>query len=147
MKINKISPSPGATRTNNRRGRGPGSGNGKTGGRGSKGQKSRSGYHRKRGFEGGQMPLMRRVPKRGFTNPFRKEFAPVNVERLNVFPKGATVTPDDLIQARIVRRLDDGVAILGGGEIKHALTVRAHRFSETARAKIEKAGGTAEVIA
>ena len=147
MKINEIRPAPGATRPNHRRGRGPGSGNGKTAGRGSKGQKSRSGYHRKRGFEGGQMPLMRRMPKRGFTNVFRKEFAEVNLDDLNRFEKGATVSPKEMLEARVIRKNGDHVVVLGRGELKHPIVVKAHRFSGAARAKIEAAGGTAEVIA
>jgi large subunit ribosomal protein L15 len=147
MKLNQIAPAKGATRKRKRVGRGPGSGLGKTAGRGNKGQKSRRGYSRKRGHEGGQMPLMRRMPKRGFTNPFRKEYAVVNLDVLNRFPKGGTVTPELLLSERVVRSLRDGIAVLGRGELKHALTVKAHRFSGSAKAKIEAAGGTAEVVA
>lgn len=137
---------PGANRTNKRRGLGLGSGNGKTAGRGYKGQKSRSGYSHKIGFEGGQMPLYRRLPKRGFTNIFRKEFAVVNLETLNRFEDGAQVTPETLKAAGIVRNMRDGIKILGDGVLEKRLTVRAHKFSKTAAEAIEKAGGKAEVI-
>jgi large subunit ribosomal protein L15 len=128
-------------------GRGPGSGLGKTAGRGEKGQKSRSGYGRKLGFEGGQMPLHRRVPKRGFTNArFRKEFAEVNLGRLEVFEAGTIVTPEVLLKRGIVKRLRDGVKILGKGDLTKALTVHAHRFSAAARERITGVGGKAEVL-
>ena len=147
MKINEIAPAPGATKKRKRIGRGPGSGHGKTATRGSKGQKSRSGYHRKRGFEGGQMPLMRRMPKRGFTNIFREDYQEVNLDDLGRrFASGETVTPEGLRKARLVNGTVEKIVILGRGEIKHALTVKAHRFSGTAKAKIEAAGGKAEVI-
>ncbi|MBX5464030.1 MAG: 50S ribosomal protein L15 [Clostridia bacterium] len=128
-------------------GRGPGSGHGKTSTRGTKGQKARTGGAKGAGFEGGQMPLQRRLPRRGFNNArFRKEYATVNVGALNVFEAGSEVTPELLRQRRLVRKLLDGVKILGDGELEQALTVRAHAFSQTARAKIEAAGGKAEVI-
>jgi large subunit ribosomal protein L15 len=128
-------------------GRGPGSGTGKTAGRGENGQKSRSGYSRKVGFEGGQMPLHRRVPKRGFTNaPFRKEFAEVNLGRLEVFEEGTIVTPEVLVKWGIVKRVRDGVKILGKGDLTKALTVHAHRFSAKAKERIAGAGGKAEVL-
>jgi large subunit ribosomal protein L15 len=128
-------------------GRGPGSGTGKTAGRGENGQKSRSGYSRKVGFEGGQMPLHRRVPKRGFTNaPFRKEFAEVNLGRLEVFEDGTIVTPEVLVKRGIVKRVRDGVKILGKGDLTKALTVHAHRFSARAKERIAGAGGKAEVL-
>jgi len=147
MKINQIAPAPGATKKRKRIGRGPGSGHGKTATRGNKGQKSRSGYHRKRGFEGGQMPLMRRMPKRGFVNPFRDDYQEVNLDDLARFGKGETVTPDSLRAARILRGPDGGkVVVLARGDLKHALIVKAHRFSGAAKAKIEAAGGTAEVL-
>ena len=143
--LQDLRPSSGATRPRKRVGRGPGSGLGKTAGRGHKGQKSRSGYHHQRGFEGGQMPLHRRVPKRGFTNIFRREYDVVNLSDLDRFDAGESVTPQDLAK----RRLAHGkrpVKILGGGELKKALTVSAHKFSESARARIEAAGGRCEVL-
>lgn len=123
-----------------------GSGLGKTAGRGNKGQKSRSGARTKRGFEGGQMPLHRRLPKRGFTNIFKKEYAIVNLERLKDFPAGATISPQVLIEAGVVKQLRDGVKILGNGELAHPLNISAHFFSKSAQEKIAKAGGKAEVI-
>jgi large subunit ribosomal protein L15 len=126
-------------------GRGPGSGHGKTAGRGHKGQKSRSGYHHQRGFEGGQMPLHRRVPKRGFTNIFRREYDVVNLSDLDRFEAGASVTPQDLARHRLAHARRP-VKILGGGELKKALTVSAHKFSESARSRIEAAGGSCEVL-
>ena len=143
--LQDLRPSSGATRPRKRVGRGPGSGLGKTAGRGHKGQKSRSGYHHQRGFEGGQMPLHRRVPKRGFTNIFRREYDVVNLSDLDRFDSGESVTPQELAK----RRLAHGrrpVKILGGGELKKALTVSAHKFSESARARIEAAGGRCEVL-
>jgi large subunit ribosomal protein L15 len=140
-----LAPAPGATHSRKRVGRGPGSGHGKTAGRGNKGQKSRTGYRHQRGFEGGQMPLHRRVPKRGFTNIFRVEYDVVNLSQLDRFEAGAAVTPDTLAAARLSgsRR---PVKILGDGEIGKPLTVSAHKFSAGAQAKIEKAGGKCEVI-
>jgi len=146
MKQNTLTPSAGSRRDRKRVGRGPGSGNGKTSGRGEKGQKSRSGYSRKRGFEGGQMPLHRRVPKRGFTNIFRTEFRTVNVERLNDLAAGSVVTPETLQQAGLVKRGKEGLKVLGNGDLKVALTVQAHKFTASAVKKIEAAGGKAEVI-
>ncbi|HET9480871.1 MAG TPA: 50S ribosomal protein L15 [Candidatus Polarisedimenticolia bacterium] len=147
MALHTLRPAAGATRKRKRIGRGPGSGHGKTAGRGSKGFWSRSGSSQKRGFEGGQMPLHRRVPKRGFTNIFRKEYAEVNVDVLAArFPAGATVGPEELKSARVVRKLLHGVKVLGRGAIAHALTVRAHRFSAEAKKKIEAAGGKVEVL-
>ena len=145
--LHNLRPAAGATHKRKRIGRGPGSGHGKTACRGNKGFWSRSGSSQKRGFEGGQMPLHRRVPKRGFTNIFRKEFAEVNVDVLaERFPAGATVGPDELKSSRVVRKLLDGVKVLGRGEITHALTVRAHRVSAEARKKIEAAGGKVELL-
>jgi large subunit ribosomal protein L15 len=146
--LNKIKVPAGATHRKKRVGRGPGSGLGKTAGRGNKGQKSRSGYSRMRGFEGGQMPLHRRLPKRGFTNIFKKQWAEVNLADLEkLFESGATVTPEGLVAAGVVRKSkQDAVVILGQGELKKSLTVRAHRFSASARQKIESAGGKAELI-
>jgi large subunit ribosomal protein L15 len=145
--LHNLKPARGSVRDRKRVGRGPGSGLGKTAGRGEKGQKSRSGYGRKIGFEGGQMPLHRRVPKRGFTNArFRKEFAEVNIGRLDVFEAGTIVTPDVLLKRGIVKRVRDGVKILGKGELTKALTVHAHRFSARAKELIAGAGGKVEVL-
>src|SRR5215210_738472 len=147
--LNNLKPAAGSTHKKKRVGRGPGSGLGKTSGRGNKGQKSRSGYSAKRGFEGGQMPLHRRLPKRGFTNIFKREWAEVNLSRLEeLFEAGATVTLDALVESGVVRKSRrDSVAVLGKGELGKALTINAHRFSESAKKKIEAAGGKAEVIA
>ena len=144
MNLSELHPAPGSRRPRKRRGRGPGSGLGVTAGRGEKGQKSRSGYSRKRGFEGGQMPLIRRVPKRGFHNRNRKEFAVLNVSRLEELD-GAEFTPESLLASGVVSTLRDGLKILGNGEISRAVTVTAHKFSATAREKIERAGGSAVV--
>jgi large subunit ribosomal protein L15 len=145
--LHDLKPAKGSVRNRKRVGRGPGSGLGKTSGRGEKGQKSRSGFSRKTGFEGGQMPLHRRVPKRGFTNhPFRKELATVNLGRLEVFEAGTIVTPDLLVKRGIVRHLRDGLKVLGDGELTKPLTVHAHRFSAKAREAITGLGGKAEVI-
>ncbi len=147
MRLHEIGPAPGAKRRRKRVGRGPGSGWGKTAGRGQKGQKSRSGYSRRWGFEGGQMPLVRRVPKRGFTNIFREEFAEVNVGRLANFAAGTEVTPELLAEQGILRRRETlRVKLLGKGEIGVALTVRVHAASAGARQKIEAAGGRVELI-
>ncbi|HHT01327.1 MAG TPA: 50S ribosomal protein L15 [Firmicutes bacterium] len=146
MRLNDLKPAPGASRARKRVGRGTGSGLGKTSGRGHKGQNARSGGGVRPGFEGGQMPLQRRLPKRGFNNIFKKEYAEVNVSSLNVFPDGSEVTPDDLLAARIIRHVKDGVAVLGNGELTKQLTVRAQRFSKSAVEKIEANGGKAEVI-
>ena len=127
-------------------GRGPGSGLGKTSGRGEKGQKSRSGFKRRLGFEGGQMPLHRRVPKRGFTNIFRKEYAEVNLGRLEIFDVGTIVTPEVLKRRGMVKNVRDGVKVLAQGELTKALTVRAHKFSAKAQERITGLGGKAEVI-
>lgn len=146
--LNNLKAPPAATHKKKRVGRGPGSGLGKTAGRGSKGQKSRSGYSRKRGFEGGQMPLHRRLPKRGFTNIFKKVWAEVNLSALErVFDAGATVSPEELVARGLVRKSrGDAVVLLAQGEIKKALTIKVHRFSEAAKKKIEAAGGTIEKI-
>jgi large subunit ribosomal protein L15 len=128
-------------------GRGIGSKLGKTSGSGNKGQKSRRGYSRRRGFEGGQMPLHRRIPKRGFHNPFGVKFSVINLEELNVFPAGETVTPDLLRAHGFIRRATDPIKVLGDGELKTKLTIHAHAFSSTAKEKITKAGGTFEVVA
>ena len=145
MNLSEIRQPAGQRKRPKRVGRGMGSGMGKTSGRGEKGQKSRAGYSRKRGFEGGQMPLVRRVPKRGFHNPFRKEYAIVNLSRLEVL-EGDTFSPDLLIERGVVKKLGAGLKILGGGEISRALTVSAHCFTKSAKEKIEAAGGKAEVL-
>jgi len=146
MKLHELKPAAGSRKSPKRVGRGPGSGTGKTAGRGHKGQKSRSGYSKKPGFEGGQMPLHRRLPKRGFTNIFRTEYRVVNVERLGGFEAGSVVDPEVLLKAGLLAKGKDGVKVLGNGEIGVALTVRAHRFTGSAAKKIEAAGGTAELI-
>lgn len=147
MKLYELSPAPGSRKTRKRVGRGIGSGLGKTAGRGHKGQNARSGGGVRPGFEGGQTPLYRRLPKRGFTNaPFKKEMVEVNVSKLNVFEPGTVVTPEKLLEAKVIRKLKDGVKILGQGDIKVALTVQAQGFSASAIEKIEAAGGKAEVI-
>jgi large subunit ribosomal protein L15 len=146
--LNNLKAPTGATHKKKRVGRGPGSGLGKTAGRGSKGQKSRSGYSRKRGFEGGQMPLHRRLPKRGFTNTFKREWAEVNLSELeNRFEANAAITPETLVEKGLVRKsMQKSIVILGKGEIKKALSISAHRFSAAAKQKIEAAGGKAEII-
>ena len=147
MGLDKLKPAKGSVRNRKRVGRGPGSGLGKTAGRGEKGQKSRSGFARKPGFEGGQMPLHRRIPKRGFTNHrFKKEFAIVNLGRLEVFETGTIVTPQLLIERGVIKNTRDGVKILGDGALTKALTVRAHKFSAGSQAAITKLGGKAELI-
>jgi large subunit ribosomal protein L15 len=146
--LNNIKAPEGATHRKKRVGRGPGSGLGKTSGRGEKGQKSRSGYSGMRGFEGGQMPLHRRLPKRGFTNIFRKEWAEVNVADLErLFEAGATITPEALVAKGLVRKSKaDAIVVLGQGELKKNLTVKTHRVSAGAKAKIEAAGGSVEAL-
>ncbi len=146
MKLHDLKPAVGATTAPKRLGRGIGSGLGKTSGKGHKGAKARSGGGKRPGFEGGQMPLTMRLPKRGFTNKFRTEFATVNVDRLNIFEDGAVVTPVELIEAGILKNVQDGVKILGNGEITKKLTVKATKFTESAKQKIEAAGGKAEVF-
>ena len=146
MKLHDLKPAEGATTARKRLGRGVGSGLGKTSGKGHKGAKARSGGGKRPGFEGGQMPLTMRLPKRGFTNKWRVEYATVNVERLNIFEDGATVTPVELIQAGILKNVQDGVKILGNGEITKKLTVQANKFTASAKEKIEAAGGKVEVF-
>ena len=146
MRQNELKPAAGSRKNRKRVGRGPGSGLGKTSGRGEKGQKSRSGFSHKRGFEGGQMPLHRRIPKRGFVNIFRKEYLTVNVERLNRFEAGAVVTPESLRDAGLLHKGSLDVKVLGNGDLKVALTVRAHKFTGAAARKIEESGGKAEVL-
>ncbi len=146
MKLNELYPAYGSTTAPKRLGRGIGSGLGKTSGKGHKGAKARSGGGKRPGFEGGQMPLYRRLPKRGFYNAFRTEYAAVNISRLDVFEDGATVNPEDLIIAGIIKNPLDGIKIMGDGEIDRKLTVRAQKFTAAAKEKIEAAGGKAEVI-
>lgn len=141
MKLNELAPKAGATNTRKRVGRGSGSGLGKTAARGMNGQKSRSGYSRKRAFEGGQMPLQRRVPKRGFKNPFRKEYAILNLSSFDRVEKD-TVSIEDYRELGFVKDYLCGIKILGEGEITRAMTIHAHKFSQTAREKIAAAGGT-----
>ena len=146
MKLHDLKPAVGATTAPKRLGRGTGSGLGKTSGKGHKGAKARSGGGKRPGFEGGQMPLTMRLPKRGFTNKWRVEYATVNVERLNIFEDGEVVSPVELIQAGILKNVQDGVKILGNGEITKKLTVQANKFTATAKGKIEAAGGKVEVF-
>jgi large subunit ribosomal protein L15 len=146
MKLHELRAVAGATKNRKRRGRGTASGQGKTGGRGMNGQNSRSGGGTRLGFEGGQMPLYRRTPKRGFTNIWAKEFAEVNVDDLNRFEAGTVVTPELLREKGLVKQVKDGVKILGEGTLEKKITVQAQRFSKSAIEKIESAGGKAEVI-
>ncbi len=147
MKLDELSPAPGAKKPPKRVGRGPGSGHGKTSGRGHKGQKARSGGGKAGGFEGGQMPLYRRVPKRGFTPRRRVEYTVVNLRELRVFAAGSVVDPDRLVLARLIKKAERSrVKILGEGELPHALTVRVHQVSASAGRKIEAAGGRVEVL-
>jgi len=147
VSLSNLGPARGSRKKKVRVGRGIGSKLGKTSGSGNKGQKSRRGYSRRRGFEGGQMPLHRRIPKRGFHNPFTVEFSVINLQELNVFPAGETVTPELLRAHGFVRRATDPIKVLGDGELKNKLTVHAHAFSASAKEKITKAGGTFEVVA
>lgn len=144
MKLHELKPAEGSRQVRNRVGRGTSSGNGKTAGRGQKGQKARSKV--RLGFEGGQMPLFRRMPKRGFNNINRKEYAIVNLDTLNKFEDGAEVTPALLVESGLVKNEKDGIKILGNGELSKKLVVKAHKFSASAKAAIEAAGGQAEVI-
>ena len=146
MKLHELHPAEGSTSAQKRLGRGSGSGLGKTSGKGHKGAKALSGGGKRPGFEGGQMPLYRRVPKRGFNNVFGTEYAEVNVERLEVFEDGAVVDAEALLEARIIRKELDGLKVLGGGELTKKLTVKAAKFSASAKEKIEAVGGKAEVI-
>lgn len=147
MKLHELSPNPGSVSSRKRVGRGPGSGLGKTSGKGHKGQNARSGGGVRVGFEGGQLPLFRRLSKRGFNNfEFRTVYATVNVSDLNRFEDGTTVTPELLIETGLVKKELDGIKVLGNGELTKKLVVKANAFSETAKAKIEKNGGKAEVI-
>ncbi|MCK5757497.1 MAG: 50S ribosomal protein L15 [Clostridiales bacterium] len=147
MKLNELKPAAGSTKTAKRKGRGHATGNGKTAGRGRDGQNSRSGGGVRVGFEGGQMPLYRRIPKRGFTNArFKKNYAEVSLESLNTFRSGSTVDTEKMIKAGIIKKTLDGVVILGNGEITKKLTVKAARFTKSAAEKIEAAGGKVEVV-
>ncbi|HQA47749.1 MAG: 50S ribosomal protein L15 [Clostridiales bacterium] len=146
MKLHELKPAQGAKKKAKRVGRGMSSGHGKTAGRGHKGQKARSGGGVRPGFEGGQMPLQRRIPKRGFTNIFKKEYSVVNLDRLNMFEEGSVITPERLVQEGVIKGAGRRVKVLGDGEIDRALTVRAHKFSKAAAERIEAAGGKAEVI-
>lgn len=146
MKLNQLTATPGATKERKRIGRGYGSGTGKTAGKGHKGQKARAGHGQRPGFEGGQMPMQRRLPKRGFNNIFAKEIAAVNVGALNKFEDGASVDAASLVEAGILNKNCDGVKILSNGKLEKKLTVKANAFSAAAKEKIEAAGGKAEVI-
>ena len=146
MKLHELSPAEGSVKESYRKGRGPGSGNGKTAGKGHKGQNARSGGGVRPGFEGGQLPLYRKLPKRGFHNKFGKTFAIVNIEALNRFEDGAVIDTAALCEAGLVGRVNDGVKILGNGELTKKLTVKAAVFSNAAKEKIEAVGGKTEVI-
>src|ERR1700676_5530768 len=145
--LSNLQPPVGSRKKKVRVGRGMGSKLGKTAGSGNKGQKSRRGYSRRRGFEGGQMPLHRRMPKRGFHSPFRVEYSVINLEELNVFPEGETITPELLRAHGFVRRAKDPIKVLGDGELTVKFTIHAHAFSQSAKDKITKAGGTFAVVA
>jgi large subunit ribosomal protein L15 len=146
MRLEELKPAAGAKKKAKRVGRGPGSGSGKTAGKGHKGQKARSGGVKGAGFEGGQMPLQRRIPKRGFTNIFRREYSVVNLQDLEALAGGDPITPEILVQKGLIKDMKTGVKVLGMGELKAKLTVRAHKFSKSAVEKIQAAGGKVEVI-
>jgi len=146
MRLHELSPVPGSTKERKRKGRGHGSGNGKTAGRGHKGQNARSGGGVRPGFEGGQMPLYRRLPKRGFTNVFANDYVEVKLDWLNKFEDGSEITAEVLKEAGVIKKIKDGIVILGNGEITKKITVKAARFTQSAKEKIEAAGGKAEVI-
>lgn len=146
MKLHQLKPAPGSKRKVKRLGRGTGSGLGRNSGKGEKGQKSRSGGGVRLGFEGGQMPLYRRVPKRGFNNPFKKEYAILNLDRLNIFADGIEITEELLVEKGLISKIKDGVKILGKGDLERSLTIKVSKFSQSAKEKIEAVGGKAEVI-
>ncbi len=146
MKLHELKPAFGSTTASKRLGRGIGSGLGKTSGKGHKGAKARSGGGKRPGFEGGQMPLTMRLPKRGFTNKWATEYVAINVSALNIFEDGDVVGPVELIQAGIIKKIEDGIKIMGNGELTKKLTVQAMKFTATAKEKIEAAGGNCEVI-
>lgn len=146
MKLHELKPAEGSRKSRKRIGRGTGSGLGRNAGKGEKGQKARAGGGVRIGFEGGQMPLYRRVPKRGFTNIFAKQYSELNVERLNIFEDGTEITPELLLEKRMIRKSKDGLKILGNGELQKKLTVKAVKFTKAAAQKIEAAGGKVEVI-
>ncbi len=146
MRLHELSPAPGASKDVKRKGRGHGSGNGKTAGKGHKGQNARSGGGVRPGFEGGQMPLYRRIPKRGFTNIFAKQYVEVKVADLNKFEDGTVVTPQLLKESGVIRKICDGIVVLDGGSLEKKLTVQAARVTKGAKEKIEAAGGKVEVI-
>lgn len=146
MNLGELHAPDGARKNKKRLGRGSGSGHGKTSGRGHKGQRARSGGRGKTGFEGGQMPLQRRLPKRGFNNIFRKEYAVINLTDLERFEKGSTVDIVALVAAGLVKKSEDGVKLLADGDINKALTIKVHKFSQSAKAKVEAAGGRIEVL-
>ena len=144
--LNTLQPTPGSRRPRKRLGRGPGSGTGKTSGKGSKGQNARSGGGVRPGFEGGQLPLFQRLPKRGFKNVNRKDYAIINLDDLNAFSAGDIVSPETLLGRNVIKKVLSGVKILGNGQLEKALTVKAHKFSKSAEEAIIKAGGTVEVM-
>lgn len=146
MKLHELKPAAGSRKAPKRIGRGTGSGLGRNAGKGEKGQNARSGGGVRPGFEGGQMPLYRRLPKRGFTNPFSKEFVSINVDRLNIFENGTEITPEILLEKRVISKVKDGVKILGNGTLEKSLTVKGCKFSKSAIEKIEAAGGKVEVM-
>lgn len=146
MRLHELKPAAGSRKAPKRIGRGTGSGLGRNAGKGEKGQNARSGGGVRPGFEGGQMPLFRRLPKRGFTNIFAKEYVEINVDRLNVFENGTVVTEELLLERRVVSKLLDGVKVLGNGTLEKSLTVKATKFSKSAAEKIEAAGGKVEVL-
>ncbi|ACB83812.1 50S ribosomal protein L15 [Natranaerobius thermophilus] len=146
MRLHELRPKTNYKKSRKRKGRGMSSGLGKTAGRGHKGQNARTGGGVRPGFEGGQMPLQERLPKRGFTNAFKKEYAIVNVETLNDFEEGTEITPEVLLESKVIKGVKDGIKVLGKGEIDKKITVKAHKFSKQAKEKIEEAGGKVEVI-
>lgn len=146
MKLHELKPAPGSKKVSKRLGRGTGSGLGRNSGKGEKGQKSRSGGGVRLGFEGGQMPLYRRVPKRGFKNPLKKDYAILNLDRLNIFKDGSEITEQVLLENGLISKIKDGVKILAKGNLERSLTVRVSKFSQSAKEKIEAIGGKTEVI-